>query len=40
MSEFQIIGVSSIWISAKMEEVYVPAVKYFSLATGGSSSEK
>jgi cyclin E len=39
VEEFQIIGVTSIWVAAKMEEIYVPAVRYFSKATGGSSSD-
>jgi cyclin E len=39
IEEFQVIGVTSIWVAAKMEEIFVPAVKYFSKATGGSSSD-
>ena len=39
VDEFQILGVTCIWVAAKMEEIFVPAVKYFSKATGSSSSE-
>jgi len=35
---FQLIGVTSIFIAAKLEEIYVPDIKYFSQATGYFSS--
>ncbi len=40
VSQFQLIGVCALWISAKLEEIYVPELKYFSQATGYSSTER
>jgi len=34
----QLAGVTALYISSKMEEVYVPEIKYFSKATNYSSS--
>jgi hypothetical protein len=39
IEEFLIIAVTSFWVAAKMEEIYVPAVRYFSKATSGSSKD-
>ncbi len=40
VGEFQLIGVCALWISAKLEEIYVPELKYFSQATGYSYTDK
>lgn len=36
--KLQLAGVTAIYIASKMEEVYVPEIKYFSKATNYSSS--
>ena len=34
--ELQLVGVTAVYIAAKVEEVYVPSIKYFSKSTNYS----
>jgi hypothetical protein len=39
VNEFQLIGVCALWISGKLEEIYLPELKQLSQATGYSATE-
>ena len=38
--DLQLVGVTAVYIAAKVEEVYVPSIKYFSKCTNYSQSVK
>lgn len=39
-TEFQTIGVTALYIAAKLEEIFVPDIRIFSQSTGYSASSK